>query len=108
MGIKEDEDRKKIIAELRAAAAKLPLATVEERRKYAAENKRFINLARVEEERAAGSHTSSYRTQASTQRSRLKKKKKKGHRADMESSSSDSMGDSLSEDSFSDGTLSSY
>jgi hypothetical protein len=49
MGITREEDRKKVLKDLRDAAAAMPTASIEERRKYAAVNKRFMNLSMREE-----------------------------------------------------------
>ena len=49
MGINKEEERKKIIADLEAAVARLPIVPPEERRRLARENQRFINMARIEE-----------------------------------------------------------
>ena len=50
MGITREEDKQKVIKDIKAAIAELPEATVEERRKYKEENTRFINMAKVEYE----------------------------------------------------------
>jgi hypothetical protein len=49
MGITKDSDKEKIISDLKAAVKALPEATVEERRRYADTNKKFMNLAKQEE-----------------------------------------------------------
>ena len=50
MGITRDEDKQKIIKDIKTAISQLPEASVEERRKYKDENKRFINMAKIEYE----------------------------------------------------------
>jgi hypothetical protein len=48
MGITNEDDRKKIVKDLKAAIARLPEATVAERRAYAEQHKRFVNLSTAE------------------------------------------------------------
>jgi hypothetical protein len=49
MGITKEADKKKILDDIEAAIKKLPHASIEERKRYAEKNKRFINLATTEE-----------------------------------------------------------
>jgi hypothetical protein len=48
MGITQEADKKKILDDIEAAIKKLPHASIEERKRYAEKNKRFINLATTE------------------------------------------------------------
>lgn len=49
MGITDEDEKQKIIKDLKDAAARLPPATPEERRRWAADNQQFIHIAKIEE-----------------------------------------------------------
>jgi hypothetical protein len=50
MGIEKAADKQKIVADLKKAAAAMPTASVEERRRFAERTRRFVNLTTHEEE----------------------------------------------------------
>lgn len=49
MGITDEAERNKILKDLKDTAANFPAATIEERRRWNADNKAFIHMAKIEE-----------------------------------------------------------
>jgi hypothetical protein len=103
MDITSEDDRAKIIKDLKSAAAAWPIASVEERRRYAAENKKFINLAKIEEGSLAKSSGGSKKKKPKSSKKRAKKSKA-GEEDSGSSSSSGEDGEGSDSDSLSEGS----
>ena len=104
MDITKEEDRQKIIKDLRAAAAAWPEASVEERRRYASENKRFMNLAKIEEGGRPELSVNMAKSSSSSSRKPKsgKKKSQKKRSSSQDSGTSSSSGSDRSSDSDDD------
>ena len=122
MGITQETDKKKIVKDLKDAAAAMPQASVEERRKYAERNKKFMNLATHEEGRSttdledkiekltnqvqAMSNPSKKSSKKSKKSGSARKKMKKSKKSEeSEDSSSDDSAPDLESDSSSDSEM---